>query len=374
MKVEFYKHNLTQADKESCLKALEGYILTTGHIVQEFETQFAAYMKAPYAVGTSSCTNSMIMCLRYFGIGPGDEVITSPMSFLATSNAIEHVGAKPVYVDAEANTANIDANLLEAAITERTKAIIPIHLFGQLCDMKAIKSIADRHRLKIIEDACHSIEGSRDGIRTGELGDAACFSFYTTKNMTSGEGGAIICKEVDMHQWLLKCRIHGVTKNAADRYGKKYEHYDMTFLGYKFNMNNIQASLLLNQIDRLEDYRNQKEAIAQSYDQGFQNNPNIQIPAVLPNVHHARHIYTIWVDPQKRDEYLLAIQSKGVGVAINYRPTHLMTYYKEKYGYQPNSFPIAEKIGASTITLPLYPQLTQAEVEHVIHSVNLCIG
>lgn len=374
MKVEFYKHNLDNRDKEECLKVLDSIFLTTGEWTKKFEEKFAAYTKHAYAVGTTSCTVSLELALRYFNIGPGDEVITTPMSFVATSNAVEIVGAKPIFVDVEESTGNINADLIEAVITNKTKAILPVHLYGQLCDMKKIRAIADQYNLKVIEDAVHCIEGSRDGIRAGEFGDAACYSFYPTKSITCGEGGAIVCNDEKMYQWLCRARLHGINKGAADRYGKKYQHYDMDFLGRKCNMSNILAALLINQIDRIDELLQHKEVIAQKFNDGFKPNSSIRIPTILPNTIHGRHIYTIWVNPEKRDEYLNQIQDAEIGVGINYRAIHLMNYYRKKYNYTRGMFPNAEKIGDSTITLPFYVKLELKEIEYIISTLNSIIS
>jgi len=369
-KIEFYKHNLTSKDKENCMKVLDSIFLTTGEWVKKFEIKFAKYLNIKHVVTVNTCTDALELSLRYFKIGPGDEVITTPMSFIATSNVIEYCGAKPVFVDVEESTGNINADLIETRITSKTKAIVCVHLYGHMCDMKKIHKIAKKHKLVVIEDAAHCIEGERDGVRVGELGDAACFSFYATKNIASGEGGAIATNNDKMNEWLLKARQHGMSKNAVDRYSKSYEHYDMEFLGYKCNMTNIQASLLFSQLESIEKFRNKKDAIAKKYNKGFKINPFIKIPSVLKNTKHARHIYTIWVDPKKRDQYLHEIQNQNIGVAVNFRSIHLMKYYKDKYGYKKGAFPIAENIGNSTITLPLYPKLTIEEINYVIKSVN----
>ena len=369
-KIEFYRHNLTKEDKEECLKVLNSIFLTTGEVVKEFEKNFANYLQAKYAIGVSSCTDALFLCLKNLGIKEGDEVITTPMSFIATPNAILYCNATPVFVDVESTTGNIDASRIEAAITPRTKAIIPVHLHGQMCDMKAIRKIADRYNLKIIEDAAHCIEGKRDGVQVGELSDFACFSFYATKNITSGEGGAITCNTKEAYEWLIKARLHGTSKNAAERYTKRYEHYDMEFLGYKCNMSNIQASLLLHQLENINKLHKRKEEIAQIYDETFANNHNISKHEVMPNTTHARHVYTFCVNNNRRDEYLKKLQDKGIGVAVNYRPIHLMSYYKDRFGYKPGDFPKAEKIGASTISIPLYPKLKNEEIDYIIKSVN----
>jgi len=370
MKIDFYKHNLTAQDRQECMSVLRSLFLTTGSSVSLFEEKFAGFTENAYAVGVGSCTDALYLACRYLDIKPGDEVITTPMSFIATANAIEYCNATPVFVDVESSTGNIDADLIEQHITRRTKAIILVHLYGQLCDMKKIRSIADKYNLKIIEDCAHCIEGSREGIKPGNVGDIACFSFYATKNITSGEGGAITCNNSNSYEWFKKARLHGMSKNAADRYTKKYEHYDMEFLGIKSNMSNIQASLLIHQLGRIEKYRKRKELICQRYDRGFEKNANIRIPVVLRGTKHARHMYTVWVNSAMRDIILHTLQDRGIGVAVNFRPIHLMAYYKKKYGYKLNDFPIAEKIGASTITLPLYPKLTDGEVGYIIDTFN----
>lgn len=370
MKIEFYRHNLAKEDKDEVIKVLNSLFLTTGDCVAEFEKKLAKYVGSKYAVGLTSCTNALELAVKYFGIGHEDEVITTPMSFIATANAIEYAGAKPVFVDVESNTGNIDASLIEQAITKKTKAIIVVHLYGQMCDMKRIRKIADKYKLKVIEDAAHCLEGERDGIKVGQLGDIACYSFYATKNLTSGEGGAISCNDKKIYEWMLRARQHGMSKNAATRYSKKYEHYDMEFLGNKCNMSNIQAALMVKQLDRIEGYLDMREKLARKYDKGFLKNKNIKTPAVISGGKHARHLYTIWVDRDKRDEYMHLLQDAGIGVAVNFRPIHLMKYYREKYGYKKGSFPISEKIGDSTITLPFYIKLSDKEVKYVIDTVN----
>ena len=370
MKVEFYKHNLTTEDKEACMEVLDSIFLTTGQVVKDFETDFANYLKLDHAVGLTSCTSALFLALKYFDVKEGDEVITTPLSFIATSNAIEFCGAKPVFVDVEENTGNLNADLIENAITPQTKAIIPVHLYGQLCEMEKIRSIANKHDLKVIEDAAHCIEGNRGTTGPGALGDMVCFSFYATKNLACGEGGAIACNDPATYEWLIKARLHGMSMSAADRYNKKFQHYDMEFLGYKSNMSNIQASLMFHQLGRLEDNLKKREEVCSLYDQGFADNPKVSSPTVLEGVKHARHLYPIWVDRERRDNYIEQIQEEQIGVAVNFNPIHLMKYYAEKYGYQSGDYPQAEKIGASTITLPLYAKLTTEEVAHVVDTVN----
>ncbi len=369
-KIEFFRHNISSQDIGQTVKILKSIFLTTGTVTKEFEKKLANYLGAKHAIGLTSCTDALFLGLKYFDVKDGDEVITSPLSFVSTANVIEHCGAKPVFAEVEEGTGNINADTLERYITKRTKVIIPVHLYGQMCDMKKIRKIANKYKLKVIEDSAHCLEGSRDGAKPGKLGDMACFSFYATKTITCGEGGAIVCNSDSMYEWFAKARLHGISKNAADRYTGLYQHYDMEFLGYKCNMTNIQASLLISQIEKAEKFRVIREKLCQIYDRLLKNNTNIKIPLVLASTKHARYVYTIQVNPNKRDDYLHEIQNKGIGVAVNFRPIHLMTYYKKIYHFKPGVFPIAEKIGDSTITIPLYPKLTHAQVAYVAQMVN----
>lgn len=369
MKIEFFRHNLNQEDFDSIHGVLQSIFLTTGLVVKEFEDRLAAYLSCRNVIGVTSCTAALHLALLAWGIGEGDEVITTPMSFCATSNAILHTGATPVFVDVEEETGNIHADRIEAGITEKTKAILPVHLYGQMCDMKKIRRIADGHGLTVIEDAAHCIEGRRDGIRVGELGDAACFSFYATKNLTSGEGGAISTNNPKKAETLAMLRLHGIDRSATDRYTKKYQHWDMQLLGWKYNMDNIHASLLVHQIDRLAGYWQRRNEIWHRYEEALQGVEGLTILKTLPEARHARHLFTIIVSPGKRDALLWTLQDRGIGVAVNYRAIHLLKYYREQFGYREGDFPAAERIGAGTISLPLYPSLQDDEVDFVIRTV-----
>lgn len=370
MKVEFFKHNVDADDIKQVLDVLQSIFLTAGTNVSNFEEEFSSYLDIPYTIGVNSCTAALHLSLLAWDIGVGDEVITTPMSFCATSNAVMHAGATPVFVDVEEETGNINAELIEDKITERTKAIIPVHLYGQMCDMRKIREIADRHNLIVIEDAAHCIEGIRDGIRVGQLGDAACFSFYATKNITSGEGGAITVHDPQKDEILRMLRLHGIDKSAADRYTKKYQHWDMPILGWKYNMDNIQGALLIGQLKRIEKLWQMRESKWLKYEEAFSEMKNLKLLTNLPNTKHARHLFTILVSENKRDAMLHFLQTRGIGVAVNYRPIHLLSYYRKRFGFEDGAFPIAEYIGKSTISLPLYPLLRDDEQEYVIKVVK----
>ena len=298
MKVEFYKHNLDSQEIKSVNETLSSVFLTTGPKTKEFETKFAHYFGVKFCVGVSSWTMGNLITLKALGIGPGDEVITTPLTFIATANTIIQAGATPIFVDVEKDTGNIDARKIESAVTSKTKAIIPIHLYGQMSDMREIKKIANKYNLFIIEDSAHCIEGSRDGIKPGQLSTASVFSFYATKNITCGEGGAIITNDEKLYNNLLKFRMHGMSKSAADRYTDVYQHWDMELLGYKCNMNDIQASMLLPQLKKMDSFRQRREKICNIYENAFKDNDEISFPLKLDNTIHSRH--DLGKPPKKR--------------------------------------------------------------------------
>lgn len=366
--IHFFVHNIDEDDINKVSSVLHSVFLTTGSVVAEFESLFSSYLAGQYSIGLTNCTGGLHLGLVAWDIGPGDEVITTPMSFCATSNSIIEAGATPVFVDVEEATGNINAELIESAITAKTKAIMPVHLYGQMCDMRKIREIADRHNLIIIEDAAHCIEGERDGIKPGQLGHAACFSFYATKNITCGEGGAISTDDPEKAELLRMMRHHGIDKSSADRYTKRYKHWDMPVFGWKYNMDNIQAALLIGQLKRIDSLWERRNHLWLLYEELLKNVVGVKILQTVPNSKHARHMFTILVDPDRRDSILWTLQEKGVGVAVNYRPIHLLQYYRKTFGYKEGSFPVAEDIGRRTISLPLYPKLKDSEIAYVIKS------
>jgi dTDP-4-amino-4,6-dideoxygalactose transaminase len=364
-KVPFFMHDLGQAELDAVAEVLSGPILTTGEWVARFEQRFADYLGARHALAVTSCTGALHLSLLALGVKPGDEVITTPMTFIATATAIMEAGAKPVFVDAEPETGNLDAARVEEAITERTRAIMPVHLYGQMCDMRSLREIADRYGLYIIEDAAHCVEGVRDGVRPGQLGDTACFSFYATKNLTCGEGGALVTNDDQLAEKLRLLRLHGMNKNANDRHKEGYQHWDMTLLGWKYNMDNIQAALLLPQMDRLaESWRKRKE-LARLYEERLWDIPNLSRPATLPGVEHAWHLFPIWVGGGHRDRVINELQAQGISVMVNYRAIHLLTFFRETFGFNEGDFPIAERIGDASLSLPFYPHMPTEHIDIV---------
>ena len=318
----------------------------------------------------SSCTSALFLCLAALDLKDGDEVITTPLTFIATANAALHLGAKPVFVDVEPDTGNLDVTGVPAAITERTRAVIPVHLYGLMADIQSLAPICRDAGIELIEDSAHAAEPMRDGLRPGQKSMAACFRFYATKNLTCGEGGAIATNSQELGEQLRRLRQHGMSKGAAERYTARYQHWDMVELGYKANLSDIQSALLLHQLPRLEDQLRRREEIARRYEAAFSGIDGLSFPIVPAGVRSARHLFTIWVPPQHRDRSLSMLQDKGIGVAVNYRAIHLLSYYRKRFGFEPGMFPIAERIGDSTITVPLYPAMTDQQVDTVIQAVH----
>lgn len=368
-------HDLGKAELDAIAEVLAGPILTTGETVGRFEAQFANYLGRRHALGVTSCTGAMHMSLLALGIGPGDEVITTPMTFIATSTAILEAGAKPVFVDVEPDTGNLDAGKIEAAITGKTKAILPVHLYGLMCDMREINRIARQHGLSVIEDCAHCVEGERDGIRPGELSDVACFSFYATKNLTCGEGGALATDRDDLVEQLRLLRLHGMTKTAADRVREGYKHWDMVTLGWKYNMDNIQAAMLMPQLQRLQQKLAKRHALARTYKQYLDQHcgDKVRIPAERPNSIHARHLFPVWVSSDKRDGIVDGLNKLGVPSVVNYRAIHELTYFSDLLGHKAGDFPNAEKIGRETLSLPFYPDMPHHFSQRVVSALSQLI-
>jgi dTDP-4-amino-4,6-dideoxygalactose transaminase len=366
MNIPFFLHDLGQPELDAIAEVFAGPILTTGDVVARFEREFADFLGRKHALGVTSCTGALHMSLLALGIGPGDEVITTPMTFIATATAILEAGAKPVFVDVEEDTGNIDAGKIESAITERTKAILPVHLYGLMCDMREIRQIADKYRLCVIEDCAHCIEGQRDGAKPGQLSDLACFSFYATKNLTCGEGGALVTDRDDLIEKLRLLRLHGMTKTAADRQREGYTHWDMVSLGWKYNMDNIQAAMLLPQLKRMNQKLQRRHELAAIYERRLAPIEHVRFQSTRPSAVHARHLFPVRVPAKIRDDLIVNLNEQGIGTVVNYRAIHLLSYFSSVLNHKKRSFVNAEKIGDETLSLPFYPSMTDDQANYVI--------
>lgn len=369
-RIPFFRHDLGTTELESLQKVLRGSILTTGATVADFERKFAAWLGRRYAVGVTSCTGGLHIALEALGIGPGDEVITTPMTFIATATSILHAGARPVFVDIEPDTGNIDVSRIAKAVTRRTRAIIPVHLYGQMCDMRSLRKIADKHGLAIIEDAAHCVEGKRDGIRPGELSDAACFSFYATKNLSCGEGGAVVTDRSDLQKKIRLLRLHGMNKMAADREREGYSHWDMQVLGWKYNMSNLQAALLLPQLKRLKQTHAKRQMLADRYTELLKDIPGISFLKEHDSVVHAQHLFVVQIAKHRRNSTIKKLQKIGISMMVNYRAIHLLTYFKKTYNFSASDFPMAKAFGEKVISLPFYPSMSYKDQEFVVKGLS----
>jgi UDP-4-amino-4-deoxy-L-arabinose-oxoglutarate aminotransferase len=385
-KVEFYRHQLGDAEAAAWRRVVGTLFLTLGPEVAAFEADLGAYLvrgrhpePTRYVVGTNSCTAGLLLALRALGVRPGDEVVTTPMTFAATVAAILHAGATPKLVDVEPSTGLIDPKAVEAGIGPRTVGILPVHLYGQLADMRSLRAIADRHRLFVLEDSAHGIEIERDGVRPGDLSEAAVFSFYATKNVTSGDGGAIVTRDSATADRLRRLRNHGTTRGAADRYGGAYQHWDIVELGYKANLTDLDAALLRPQLAWVDAKRTQREAIAARYAAlllervpDFGDSPPVghSVPwRVEARGTSSHHLFTVHARRGERDDVLASLGAAGIGTAVNYRAVHLLTYFAEALGLARGSLPVAEEIGDRTISLPMFPTLRGDEQDRVVDAV-----
>lgn len=349
--------------------------LGTGPRVQRFEADFRAYAGCAHAVALSSCTAGLHLALEVLGIGAGDEVITSPLTFSATANVIIHVGATPVFADVDPRTMNLDPEAVAQAVTPRTRAIMPVHLAGRPCEMDALLQVARRHDLRVVEDAAHAIEGRYRRRAVGTIGDLTAFSFYVTKNLVTGEGGMLTTENV---AWADEVRIralHGISKDAWKRYSAEgFQPYDTIVPGYKYNMMDIQAALGIHQLARLEANLKVRERHWRRYDEAFAGHPLLTTPApVEPRDRHARHLYTILLDTDRagmsRNEFIVRLKAENIGTGIHFTPLHLHSYYAKTFGFTRGRFPAAEFIGDRTVSLPLSAKLTDEDVEDVIAAV-----
>lgn len=353
--------------------------LGTGPKVQGFEKALAAYKGVPFAMALNSCTAALHLSILAAGIGKGDEVITTPMTFCATVNAILHAGATPVLVDIDPATLNIDPTKIEAKITSKTKAILPVHFAGRPCDMAAIMGIARKHGLKVIEDCAHAIETEYKGRKAGTFGDLGCFSFYVTKNIVTGEGGMVISSNEEMASRIKILGLHGMSKDAWKRFSDEgFKHYQVVEAGFKYNMMDLQAAIGAIQLTKLDRFWVRRKQIWNRYQEAFTPLP-LGIPASdEPDTRHAYHLYTIQVELESagisRDPFLDKMTGHGIGVGVHYLALTEHPFYQNTLGWRPEDTPNATRIGRSTVSLPISPKLSDEDVEDVVSAVKSILG
>ena len=364
-----------EAEIAEVVDSLRSGWLGTGPKTARFERDFAAYRGVDQAVAVNSCTAALHLSLLAAGLGPGDEVITTPLTFCATVNAILHAGATPVLADVDPVTFNLDPAAVAARITPRTRAILPVHFAGRPCDMGALMALAERHDLRVIEDCAHAIESTYDGQGVGTFGDFGCFSFYVTKNVVTGEGGMILARRAEDAARLKTLALHGMSHDAWKRFSDSgYRHYQVVECGFKYNMMDLQAAIGLHQLARVEASWQRRRAIWARYQDAFADLPVTRPAESDPRSRHAHHLYTLLVDEARcgrtRDAFLEHMTAQRIGVGVHYLSLPEHPYYQDRLGWRPEDNPNAMRIGRQTVSLPLSPTLTDTDVEDVIAAVR----
>ena len=378
MRADFLPYSpptICKEEIDEVVDTLRSSWITTGPKTKAFEEQFGRYVDAPG--GTSlmlnSCTAGLHLSLVTLGIGPGDEVILPTLTFTATANVVEHVGATPVLVDVLPHTLCIDPQAARAAITPRTRAIIAVHYAGHPAEMDAIAALADEFGLAIVEDAAHAVPASYRGKTIGSGHNFAAFSFYATKNMTTGEGGALTGPPELLEQARVTA-LHGMSADGWRRYEKAGSWcYDVVAPGFKYNMTDIQASLGMHQLVRLADFHQRRQEIATAYCRAFSQESALQVPVELGHVSSAWHLYVLRLHPEQlsidRDRFIMELKARNIGTSVHFIPVHTMTYYRDKYGYSPDQFPVATCSFSRMLSIPLHPGLTSTDVDDVVNAV-----
>jgi dTDP-4-amino-4,6-dideoxygalactose transaminase len=374
----FGKPRIEEEDIAEVVATLRSGWIGMGPRTIQFERDFAAYTGAKHAIAVNSCTAALHLGLIAAGVGPGDEVITTPLTFAATANVIEHVGARPVFADIDRRTQNLDPARVAEKITPRTKMIVPVHMLGRAADMDPLLALAAEHGLKIMEDAAHAVETVYRGRHAGTIGHFAAFSFYANKNVTTGEGGMLTTDDDAAADHIRRLRLHGISKDAWKRYSSEgFTPYELVEPGYKYNMLDLTAALGLGQLRRVEENWRIRERLVALYNEGLAEVPGLTIPALEPlepGDRHSWHLYTIAIDLEGmtigREAFIDALQARNIGSGIHYSALHMQGYYREHYGYKRGDLPNAEWVSDRTVSLPLSPAMTEQDVEDVIEAVT----
>ena len=368
--------DITDAEISEVVDTLKSGWIAKGPRTVKFEKEFAEYLGAKHAVAMNSCTAALHVALAAKGIGPGDEVITTPMTFASTANTIIHVGATPILADIDYRTGCIDPDEIEKKITPKTKAIVPVHYSGQVCDLDRIYEIADRHGLFVSEDAAHALWSRYKGRLIGNrLRGTASYSFYATKNLTTGDGGMLVTDDDEIAARARVLAGQGMSQNAWNRYAKGGTwKYDIVEAGYKYNMFDIQAALGLIQLRRLEEMQEKRLKIADRYQKAFGAIDAVDPPFVPEYTTHCWHLYVLRVVPElltiDRDRFIVELNERNVGTSVHFIPVHNMSLYRNRFGYKESDLPNAQKHFERIISLPLYPSMTDEEVQYVIDAVR----
>ncbi len=375
----FGQPRIEQPEIDEVVASLRAAWLGTGPKAAEFEKRVAAYKGVTHAVGLNSCTAGLHLACVVLGLQPGDEVITTPMTFCATVNAIVHAGAVPVLADVDPVTMNLDPAQVRRRLTPRTRALLPVHFAGRACDMDALMAIARDHRLKVIEDCAHAIETEYRGKKAGTIGDLGVLSFYSTKNIVTGEGGMVLTHDEKLAQRVKRMGLHGMSADAWKRFTDDgYRHYDVEEIGFKYNMMDLQAAIGMHQITRIEEYWRRRLAIWQRYLREFADLP-IGLPAPLPSdERHALHLFILQIDRARcgvtRDQMLVRLHQQNIGTGVHYRAIPNLSVYRQRFGWRPEDYPVATAIGDRTLSLPLSAKLTDDDVTDVVRAVRQALG
>lgn len=366
---------IEEAAIQEVVATLRSGWIGTGPKVKKFEDLVRDYKGSKHAIAVSSCTAALHLSLAALELKPGDEVITTPMTFCATLNAILHAGAKPVLVDCERATQNIDPARIAGKITARTRAILPVHFAGRPCDMDALGDLARRHKLAMVEDCAHAIETEYRGRKAGTFGEFGTLSFYVTKNITTAEGGMVLTDNAELADKIKILALHGMSKDAWKRFSDDgYKHYEVLYAGFKYNMTDMQAALGLHQMPQIDVYWRRRQEIWKRYDEAFAGLPCFTPAVPEADTRHGYHLYTLLIDSDRlgktRDQVLQELTRRNIGTGVHYLALHLQPFYRDLLGHKPGDFPNAEFIGERTLSLPLSPKLTDEDVADVIDAVT----
>lgn len=368
----FSRPSISQATIDEVVSCLQSGWITTGPRVQQFTEALKDYFNAPYVLPLMSATAGLHLALLAMNLEPGDEVITTPLTFVATLNSIVLAGAKPVLIDIDPDTRNMDMNLLEQALTERTRVILPVHFAGLSIDLDPCYQLAEHYGIRVLEDAAHAMGSEYKGKRIGSFGDTQVFSFHPNKNMTTGEGGCVVTRDAQLAEQIARLRFHGIDRQAWNRYGKAgNQDYEVVLPGFKSNMMDIQAAIGIHQLKELNGFIMRRNELANRYQEALSDWPQWSLPVRPAYDHlHSWHLYTTLINEDiahmNRNEFMQAMKEKNIGTGLHYRAAHLYPYYRQQFGFKLGDFPHAEEVGERIVSLPLFPGMTDAEHDRVL--------